>query len=386
MTVRADCDVAIVGAGPAGCAAAIALARQGVRVTLLEKRRYPAHRLCGEFLSTEVMDLFEHLGVAGAIRAAGPALMTTARLYTASGEVLETSLPGTALGLSRYRMDALLFEQACAAGADGRAGTTVRAVTGDLRSGFLVDTGDGMLAARVVLGAWGKRDRLDARLRRAWLTRRTVYVATKAHFDGVALPGRVELHAVPGGYCGLSHVEDGRVNACWVTRADVLREAGGKPQQLIDRVFSRHPALADRFARMHAVTPFVSVGGLDFAPKGPWAGDVCLIGDTAALIAPLCGDGMAMALQSGLLAARHTMGWLEGRLDHAAFRRGYARAWSEAFRGRVLLGQALHAGFTRPAVADRLLPLLARLPAVTGWLVRKTRGGISPGRHGAAGP
>jgi len=286
-------DVLIIGGGLAGCSAAIQLAERGKRVLLLEKQRYPAHKLCGEFLSVEVLAMFERLGVREAVWQAGAQPIDHTVITTTDGAVFESMLPGTALGLSRYTLDRLLFERARAAGAEAHDGVSVQTIEGTLDEGFGVTTSEGRFEARMVLGAYGKRSTLDRKLDRPFLKARSPFVAFKAHYAGVDLPGVIELHAFPGGYCGLSHVEQGQVNACWIAHGDALKAAGGTPEAMIDQSLGQNPALARRFEAMERVSDkFIAVSQITFVPKGAFAGDVCMIGDTAGMIAPMCGDGM----------------------------------------------------------------------------------------------
>ena len=160
-------DVIVIGGGLAGTSTAIHLARAGRKVLLFEKQRYPAHKLCGEFLSVEVAGLFDRLGVLEAVRAAGACTIETARVTTTGGASFEAPLPGRALGLSRYRLDHLLLGHARTAGVDARDGTPVRDVRGDLGAGFRVETDGAVFAAPLVVGAYGKRGTLDRPRRRA---------------------------------------------------------------------------------------------------------------------------------------------------------------------------------------------------------------------------
>lgn len=367
-------DVIIIGGGLAGCSAAIQLAERGRRVLLLEKRTLPAHKLCGEFLSTEVQGLFRRLGVLEAAEAAGAHPIRRTRATTSGGAVYEGTLPGTALGLSRYRLDQILFERAAAAGADARDGTDVRGVSGTLEDGFTVTTRTDAFEARVVLGAYGKRGLLDRKLERAFLKEDAPLVAFKAHYEGARLPGVIELHSFPGGYAGLSHVEEGRANLCWIGETRLLKAAGGTPEAMIERSLAQNAALAARLDSMQRVTEsFEAVSQVSLARKTPFAQDVCMIGDTAGMIAPLCGDGMAMALRSAELAAPHVEAFLQnGRAD--AFREDYAAAWAQAFRTRLRLGRWMHRSYLRPAVASAVVRACRWTPGLGGWLTRRTRG------------
>ena len=368
-------DVLIIGGGLAGCSAAIQLARQGFGVLLLEKQRYPAHKLCGEFLSTEVMAAFDRLGVLGDVRAAGAHPIRRTLVTTSDGASFQDALPGTALGLSRFALDRLLAEHAAAAGADVRDGTTVRSVEGDLEEGFEVRTSEGVFAARAVLGAYGKRGLLDRKLARPFFSKTTPFVAFKAHYEGLDLPGTIELHAFPGGYCGLSRVEGGRVNACWIAHEDALKASGGSPDAMIGGAMSENAALARRFCAMRRASPsFLAISQVSFASKAPFHGDVCMVGDTAGMIAPLCGDGMAMALYGAELAVPMVAAYLRRDLTAAAFRRHYAHRWKRTFRARLSLGRLLHHAYIRPPVASLAVRACRTAPGLGRWLIRKTRG------------
>ncbi len=368
-------DVLIIGGGVAGCSAAIQLAERGKRVLVLEKQRYPAHKLCGEFLSVEVLAMFERLGVGGAVWQAGARPIDHTVITTTDGAVFESALPGTALGLSRYTLDRLLFEQARAVVAEAQDGVAVRSVEGGLDEGFVVETAGERFEARLVLGAYGKRGLLDRKLGRSFLQARSPFVAFKAHYEGVELPGAIELHAFPGGYCGLSHVERGRVNACWIAHERTLKAAGGTPEAMIEQSLMQNSTLARRFQAMERVTDrFVAVSQIIFVPKGAFAGEVCMIGDTAGMIAPMCGDGMAMALRSAELAAPLVSAFLEGRMTAARFREHYARAWRREFGLRMRLGRWMHHAYCRPAVARLGVDAIRRMPVLGRWLIRKTRG------------
>lgn len=368
-------DAIIIGAGLAGSSAAIRLAGAGRHVLLLEKHRYPVHKLCGEFLSVEVGEAFARLGVLEAVRRAGATSIDAALVTTADGAVLREPLPGTALGLSRYRLDPLLFAHARARGADAREGMTVRDVQGDLERGFTVEAGGASFRGRVVLGAYGKRGRLDGRLARPFLRERTPFVAFKAHYEGVDLGGVIELHAFDGGYCGLLQVEAGRVNACWISHERLLKAAGRDPDRMAAEALAQNPVLAERFGAMRRVSErFEAVSQVSFARKGTFVRDICMIGDTAAMIAPLCGDGMAMALRSAELAAGPVDGFLEGTLAAQELRDAYTAAWEDDFGTRLRLGRWVHHGLTRPRLAGLGLRLCRVLPGLGGWLIRHTRG------------
>lgn len=384
-------DVVIIGAGLAGCSAAIQLAELGFQVLLLEQQRYPTHKLCGEFLSVEVIAIFERLGVLAAVQAAGAVPICHTSVSSSSGEVFHSQLPGTALGLSRYQLDLILMQRAAALGATCHDGTTVQAVTGDLSQGFVVSTRQDHFTARMVIGAYGKRSSLDRSLGRSFVQRPSPFVAFKAHYTGLELPSVVELHAFPGGYCGLSQIEAGRINVCGIAHEAMIRTAVGETgngtgttrRVAFDHhhpVLSQNSALAERLQALQVLPDTAqSLSQITFELKGKFDHDLWMMGDTAGMIAPLCGDGMAMALRSAEIAVPLAAKFLQGKAgsDRAAsitdLKRNYTRQWNQEFRTRLQLGRYIHHSFIHPAMAHWGVRLCDRIPALGDMIIRATR-------------
>ena len=347
-------DLVVIGAGLAGCAVARQLGGRH-RVLLLESERYPVHKMCGEFLSPEASELFVALGVADRIRSSGAVPIRRVRVTAPSGAEWQSALPGAGLGLSRWALDKILFDAAVEAGAEGRQGARVRDVSGDAASGFTVTyESDGErrdVAARLVVGAFGKRSALDRALGRAERDAANL-VAFKMHFTGADIGDVVELHGFDGGYCGMSHVEEGRVNVCLIARAEAVRASGGSFAGMCDGVLRTNPALAHRLERLSpAMERPVAISQVPCRTRSLFAGDVVMVGDTAAMIAPLCGDGMSMALRGAAIAAPLLSDVLAGARTFEELRATYAREWRRSFSTRLRLGRWLQAALFQPAVA-----------------------------------
>jgi flavin-dependent dehydrogenase len=190
--------------------------------------------------------------------------------------------------------------------------------------------------------------------------------------------GWIELHAFDGGYCGLSHVEPvsgrPRVNACWIAHEDTLRASGKSPQGMLDGALRQNPHLAERLDGMRRTTDFCATSQVTFALKGTDERGVCMVGDTVGMIAPMCGDGMAMALHGAALAAPLADDYLSGLATRADFDRAYGEVWRETFGQRLALSRHLHRAYTRPAVTRAALHGLRLFPSAGDWFIRKTRG------------
>lgn len=370
-------DVAIIGGGLAGLAAAIRLSQFGWQVALFESKSYPMHRVCGEFMSPECVTTLDTLGVMPTVRDQQPNWMNQARVTTPSGSEWSRALPGTAMGISRYTIDKLLVNQARDVGAVVHEAHTVRNVQGSLRDGFTLTISHAgaphTVQARTVLSAHGKRSNLDRTLKRDFIQRRQPFVGLKTHLRGERLPNRVELHTFEGGYCGLNEVENGIVNACLLVREDVFRSAGAV-EPFVAWMSDQNPALGTWLASTEPVLDhWLSISQIPFEPKTAVEGDLLLTGDAAGLIAPLAGNGMGMALDGGVLAAQHLHHYL--RRDHTSERlkHDYARDWSAQFGGRLQLGRFLQNCMLRTDVMRVGVAVLNRVPALGGYFVNHTR-------------
>lgn len=366
-------DVAIVGGGLSGSALATLLSRAGFSVALRERVRFPVHRLCGEFLSPEVQHAFHRLGVMEALDAAG-AVRLSRGLLTSGGEELRLTLPGEAIGVSRFVLDELLFRHAREAGADARDGCRVTGIH-PAENGFRVETADGILHAKLVVGAFGKRSNLDGALKRPFVQQQTPWVGFKAHFTGYAPGDAIELHLYEGGYCGMSFVENGQVNVCWLCDANLLKAAGNNADALLALTGTMNPALGERVRQMTRLSArYEAVSQVTFVDKGFGANGLFMAGDATAMIPPLCGDGMAMALSGAELLAEILPDVLTGRIsvDEAHLR--YAQRWRAQFSTRMRVGRMLNPLLTRSRIATPLLRTGRWFPGLASWFVHKTRG------------
>lgn len=363
-------DVIVVGAGLAGCSAAIQLACEGWSVLLLEQQRYPTHKLCGEFLSVEVSENFARLGVLETVQQVGAQPIDRTLVTTSAGATFEQTLPGTALGLSRYRLDLILFDRAAAVGASCHDGTSVRQIEGNFKHGFSVSTNQGTFQSRAVLAAYGKRSSLDTH--RPFVRHPSPWVAFKAHCSGLDLSGVIELHAFPGGYCGLSAIETGQVNLCWIGHRQILTSS--KDQNLPEPLYA-NPFLRERLSHLtYDHTQKHRLRQISFALKGNFDGDICMIGDTAGMITPLCGDGMAMALRTADIAVPLLADYLRGDVSATSFKRQYQMCWQSEFQHRLQLGRWLHSGFIQPQLAQFGVSLCRTFPTMANWVIQNTRG------------
>lgn len=386
-------DVVIAGGGPAGTSAAIHLAMKGARVLLAEQKKFPRAKLCGEFISPECFDHFEKLGVADAMRASGGARLTETLFFSRSGASVNVQSEwfgvkgSAALGLSRAEMDAHLLARARASGVEVLEET--RAVglltEGERVCGARLKTGAALLEvnALMMIDATGRARSLARRVEKARSERRNGrrgarLVAFKAHMENArGTPGHCEIYFYRGGYGGLSSVEGGLSNLCFIAQAREVRACGQDAERVMREVLMKNARARVTLSHARTASPWLAVA-LEKFGRGcvaPARG-LLTIGDAASFIDPFTGSGILMALESGELAARSITSYLPalgqvGALD--AVSRDYRAIYDQVFRARLRMSAMMRRAAFIPRLAETFIFTLGMSESARKGLSRSTR-------------
>mgnify|MGYP006266340667 CR=1 FL=1 len=369
-------DLIIIGGGLAGLTASLHLAQAGVSVALVEKQRYPFHRVCGEYVSHEVRPYLQRLGFDP--MTLGAKDLRRLHLSSPQGQAVELALPLGGFSLSRYAFDQALYQAAASAGVHCYLGQIVRQM-GFVGGRVQAELADGThLSAPLGIGAFGKRSALDRQLGRAFFRQRSPYLGVKWHADLPYPADLVGLYNFQAGYCGVSQVETGQVNLCYLSTRAQLKACGGSFERLHREVLGRNPALGDllRQARSAFDRPLV-INEISFAPKPPVEQHWLMAGDAAGLITPLCGNGMAMAIQGGKLAAEHSLAYLTGQLSRPQMEQRYARSWRQQFGLRLWMGRRIQTLFQHEQLAETAVQAMRAWPGPARWVIRQTHGRLT---------
>ena len=327
----------IIGGGLAGLVSAIGLAKAGHTITLFERKKYPFHRVCGEYISNEIRPYLKSLNCYP--DELGPSQLNRLQFSAISGQDVFQPLDVGGFGVSRFRFDQWLADKAREVGVDVHEGTKISAITRQDNVFHVQDASGNKHQFRAAIGSFGKRSTLDRDLKRSFLRKKSPYVGVKMHVEVDFPDDLIALHNFPDGYCGASRVEDGIVNVCYlVSRAQLKRQ--GSISRLESEVLGENPHLRELLDKAKPVfeEPVV-INEVTFAKKEPVWNDIIMCGDSAGMIAPLCGNGMSMAMQSAQIATRFLASHLAGDGNLRDVLKSYASAWSRLFSNRLRVGR-----------------------------------------------
>jgi flavin-dependent dehydrogenase len=373
--VEVETGVAIIGAGPAGSTLAALLASRGIDVALIDRDLFPRDKLCGEFLSYDALPILDLLGAAGTIAQHGAAEIRVCRVLSAGGQRdLAFELPHAARGVSRLLLDETLFRTAVANGARAYDGWTAIA----LQAGRVtIARGEEQLELRtkVVAGAWGRWGRFDAQLGRPFVRDRVHrHFGFKRHYRADAAATSIDLLSFRDGYLGVSPVEGGVTNICGLVHADRLAGHRGRWDAFVDGLRGEAPHLERLFATHTPVQEeFLSSEPVIFRGKSPVVDGVVMIGDAAGIIDPLAGNGMAMGLQSALLAAL-TIARILGGAERVSSLETYAERHREHFASRIRWSRLIGRLLSSPRLLEAALA--TRSATIGRALTGRTRGSM----------
>lgn len=363
-------NVFIAGGGLAGLVSACLLARNGVSVTLAERKVYPFHRVCGEYISNETLPFLESNNLLPDLPLPQ---INQFQLTSVNGKAAELTLDLGGFGISRYTLDHFLYQQATAAGARILLDTEVEDITFDADS-FMINIPNQNLKADVVLGAFGKRSKLDVKLNRYFIKARSPYAGIKYHIRTDHPAHRISLHNFKDGYCGISEVDGNKQTLCYLTHRNNLKQYRNIAE-MEKAVLYKNPFLKSIFenADFLYAKPEV-INEISFEKKSPVTNHILMTGDSAGMITPLCGNGMAMAIHSAKVASELVLAFCQQRISRTQLESEYTRAWNKIFAQRLWAGRQIQKLFGAEWTSNLAVNLVSYVKPVASWLVKQTHG------------
>jgi flavin-dependent dehydrogenase len=367
-----DKEVIIIGGGLAGLTSAIHLSKLGLQVTVIEKNSYPKHKVCGEYISNEVLPYLNWLDLN--ISDLNPTHITKLEFSTASGKTIKSILPLGGFGISRYTLDEYLYKKALNNGC-----TILQEQVENIHfedNKFIIRTlNNTVLESPIVIGAFGKRSNIDLTLNREFMRKKSSWLAVKAHYSGAFSNDLVGLHNFKGGYCGVSKVENNKINICYLADYDTFKQYKNI-EEYQDKVVSKNPKMKTIFDNSNLLFDKpITIGQIYFEKKETVENHMLMIGDSAGLIHPLCGNGMAMAIHSAKIVSELVVKFYEGEIySRGELENKYLKEWSLNFKDRLKTGRFLSKLLQKQKLSIALMYILIIFPFLLPKIIKKTHG------------
>ncbi|MFO7746111.1 MAG: NAD(P)/FAD-dependent oxidoreductase [Psychroflexus sp.] len=363
-------DVTIIGGGLAGLTSAIDLSLSGFEVLVIEKDEYPKHKVCGEYVSNEVLPYLKRLGID--IEKTNADQIDRLTLSNRNGKSVNVKLPLGGFGMSRYALDYLLYEKAKSNGVKFKFDTVTDVEFENEK--FCIKTNRKELYSELAIGSFGKRSTLDKKLERDFIQNKTPWIGIKAHYRSDDFPsGEVQLHNFEGGYCGLSKTETGAVNFCYLTHYDSFKKEGSV-ENFNTHILTKNPELKSFLDNSEIIfDKHIAISQVSFQNKSAVENHMLMAGDSAGLIHPLCGNGMAMAIHSAKLLSEEIKAFRKHK-NRNQLEENYSKIWKQTFRKRLTFGSLFQRLLLQPKLTNIGMLAVSKSPYLLKKMIQQTHG------------
>jgi len=368
-------EVTIIGGGLAGLSCALQLNKFGIDVTVIERKKYPIPRVCGEYISNEVLPYLRSLELD--IDSLEPSSLTDLVVTGPNGKAFSQKLDLGGFGLSRTTFEMHLYKAATARGVRFMLGQKVNDILFQDDHFILKLDNDEQLLSKIAVAAHGKRSNIDQKLNRPFFHQRSPYLGVKYHIQLDFPEHIIQLDNFQGGYCGLCKIEGDQYSFCYLTENRHLKTYGSI-QAMEEAVLLKNPVLKQHFkhARFLSAKPEV-INEISFERKTLVENHLLFCGDAAGMITPLCGNGMAMALHSGklladaIVASRNSHGYIRAQLEEQ-----YVNNWNRHFKARLLRGRIIQKCFGNSVLSNLAIGLLKTSSTLSNLVIKSTHGEV----------
>jgi menaquinone-9 beta-reductase len=361
-------DVTIIGGGLAGLSLSILLAKANKKVLLIEKKTFPLHKVCGEYVSLESWDFLKRLGLP--LDDWELPIINTLNITMPPDTVVAATLPLGAMGISRYKLDFELYQLA----ANNNNITVLQNCSFQNMEGaygnFKVSTNQGTFLSTLVIAATGKwhNNNLGA------IVKGEKYVGVKYHLKLEMPTNLIALHHFKGGYAGISAIENNNFCLCYMVKASVLKSYG-HIKNLEKNHLSKNKFLKHIFANAHFLWQEpLTISNIYFGKKQLVENDIFYIGDAAGAIPPLAGNGMSMAFRTAHLLAPILVDTLDMKITIATAQNLYSQLWQSNFNNRINAGIKLQSLLAHSIFGPIALKIFSFLKPIQKSLIKRTHG------------
>lgn len=369
-------DVGIIGGGLAGLALSILLAQKNYKVILVEKEKYPFHRVCGEYISLESWKFIESLGLN--LSDLNLPIIKKLLVSAPNGNTIKSNLGLGGFGISRYFIDNELKKIAVANGVRLLEQTKATAVVFTEKY-FSITYNGGSAQCPVAVGSFGKRSNLDVGWSRDFVKKKANklnnYIGVKYHIKTSFAADTIALHNFKNGYCGISKIEEDKHCLCYLTTAQNLKDSNNSIRQMEQNILYKNPFLKKIFSEAEFLFPEpVTISQISFDRKSNLENHILMLGDAAGMITPLCGNGMSMALHASKIAFGVIDLFLKGDTTRIEMETNYQNLWEKNFAKRLKVGRQIQKLFGKENITNLFISALNPFPFLVNKMIKATHG------------
>ena len=369
-------SVSLIGGGLAGLSLSILLAKAGYKVILLEKEKYPFHKVCGEYISLESWNFIERLGIN--LTEFDLPIIKKLMVSSPDGSFIQSKLDLGGFGISRYFLDNKLKEIAIKSGVIIHEGTKVNEVVFHDEI-FTIKYNGEEISSSVVAGSFGKRSNLDIKWKRDFIKQKpnklNNYIGVKYHIKTSFPEDTIALHNFKDGYCGISKVENDKYCLCYLTTAQNLKDNNNSIRELEKNVLFKNPFLKKIFSEADFLFPEpVIISQISFEKKTQIENHIIMLGDAAGMITPLCGNGMSIAFHSAKIAFENIDSYLKQNISREKMEIQYVHQWQKQFGNRLRNGRIIQKLFGKERLTNLFIRTIKLFPFVIHRMIKATHG------------
>jgi flavin-dependent dehydrogenase len=380
--MKSNFEIGIIGGGPAGSAAAAYLAGYGFDVCLFEKKSFPRETLCGEFLSTEVIHFLKELNLFDEFISLNPNKIKSFRFFNHSGKSINHKFNFDVYGLSRSSFDNLLLQNTKRKGVAVFQPAEVKEIILNGKSYQLVvkkeEQKEINISVNYLIAAYGKQNALDNFLRRNFINQKSKLNGIKFHLNKNELKefaeDEIQIYSAENIYCGVNAVDSDKVTFCFLE--DRKQEQPPPRKQLI-YLQKKNKAFKKLFTgndeNLFDTLTVYGTGNIFFGRRNLVENGIFMIGDAAGVIAPLAGDGISMAIESGKLIADLFYKKRYENLSTKELEFLFIYEWNKLFLSRMKTAKTIQTIILKSFRRNIGFLVVKFFPALLPYLVRTTR-------------
>lgn len=366
-------DVAIIGGGLAGLSLSIDLKKRGYAVVVIEKGNYPRHKVCGEYISMESHNYL--MSICPSLANINLPQINKFKLSSTGKNEFNTTLDMGGFGISRYLLEELLFIEAKKNGVIFMLNTKAQDICLDSnKESCVIKTNTGNVSTSLVCNSSGRKSNFEIK-EKSKQHIETNYVGVKYHIMLNRDPNLIEVHNFPGGYCGISNIEENKVCLCYIVNSKKLNSVQNSIPKLEKEFLFKNSNLKKIFtdAKFIFKDP-VTISGVNFLAKKTVSDNSFYLGDSAGSIAPITGNGMSMALRSASVLTNCIDDYFSKTITKQQLVSKYNSFWNNEFSTRIKLSRHFQKLSEHPFLTNVTIGLFNSVPALAKKVIKQTHG------------